>query len=157
MKKTLLVLSFLIFVSFQVAPTMGALVEVTVETNRPTYEFSEIPIVSVIAYNPNDYEVTLEYPTAYQADHIIDGTYVWSQGMVFAQVVTSVAIEPFGSWTWIQSRYSGEVLGLGWHSVVGTTYGITSAPVSFEVVPEPATVLLLGLGGLALLRRRKTT
>jgi len=34
-------------------------------------------------------------------------------------------------------------------------FGGPSEALSFEVVPEPATIALLGLGGLALLRRRK--
>jgi len=33
--------------------------------------------------------------------------------------------------------------------------GIASGTSNFEIVPEPATILLLGLGSLALLRIRK--
>ena len=104
----------------------------------------------------------------------MDNVYDWASDKVFLQVTTEVIIAAESSHTWdldhdweytSGSGTYGYDLSVGTHSVVGAVKPTFAAPpgnydyysqsVEFEVVPEPATLGLMLLGGLALLRRRR--
>ena len=145
----------------------AAEIELSVATDKPSYWVGEDITVSVMAYNPNDYEVGLSFPSGFQASYIMDDIYDWSSDKLFTQAFTYVTIGPesFHSWNlehdWeytYRSRTYGYDLSIGTHSVVGYLAGGYTGncqAVEFEVVPEPATLSLLALGGVVMLRRRR--
>jgi len=129
----------------------AAIVDVSTATNKVTYFLGEEVTVFVIAYNPNPEPVTLGFPTTLQASYLMDDVFNWSEHRQFVQIPTGARIEPYDSCTWNLSHDSHAMmiypLDVGFHSVVGEVVGYGhSAPVEFEVIPEPMSVLLLGIG-----------
>lgn len=144
----------------------ATVVDITVATDKPTYQLGEYVIVSVTAYNPNPQPVTLNFSST-QATYLMDDTFDWTYGKPFLLWNTQRTINPYESYTWIRPHGAEEMafypLGIGMHTVVGQIgagelgENNTTLPVQFEVVPEPATILLL-CGALPIIRvftRRK--
>lgn len=154
-KKILMLGAFLIFGGMVHAST----IDISAATNKPTYQLGEYVTISVTAYNPNPQPVTLYFSSSLQATYLIDNTFDWTQGKGFAQEPTQQTISPYGSYSW-NLIHDNEMaiypLGLGNHSVTGTVinYGTTS-PIEFEVVPEPATFLLLATGWAFIRHKRR--
>ena len=140
----------------------AAEIELTVATDKPSYSVGGDITISVSAYNPNNYEVTLEFFDSTQASYIMDDVYDWSSERGVFHCVTEVTIGAESSYTWdlehdweyaIGPATFGYDLSIGTHSVVGalqqiyglldTEYTYYSQPVEFEVVPEPASLLLI--------------
>ena len=137
--------------------TKATAVNISTITDKESYLLGEEVVVSVIAHNPNPNPVTLNFASSLQASYLMDGVYDWSEGKIFPQFPTSVTVYPYGSYTWELTHGPTEMetypLEIGAHTVVGEIVGYGySSMVQFEVIPEPATILLLGLGGLALVR-----
>ncbi len=167
MKKQAGFVGVLIIIVIQTYPAMGTLVEVSVTTDKPTYSLGEQVVVSITAFNPNDYEVTLLTGIP-MATYVMDNVYDWRDGRIFIMLLISEVLPPLETYTWelkhnnlIPPTHAGDPdyypLELGVHSVVGqvlTEPIIQSEPFEFIVVPEPATAILLALGSLALLRNR---
>ena len=87
---------------FTIAACVGAtIVDVSVATDKPTYSLGEIVIVSDTAYDPSSESVTLDFGSALQASYLIDGVFDWTEGKVFAHVLTQLTIDPYDSYTWI--------------------------------------------------------
>jgi len=88
------------------------------------------------------------------------GVFDWAENRHFAQVPSGRIIEPHDSYTWNLSHgYHAMTiypLCVGTHTVIGEVVGYgQAAPVEFKVVPEPATIILFGLGGLVFTQKRK--
>jgi hypothetical protein len=150
--------AILILLSFGM--TKATAVNVSTITDKETYLFGEQVVVSVTAYNPEPNPVTLGFATSLQASYLMDDVYDWTEGKYFIQFGGQLTIDPYGSYTWdlTHGYYEMELypLDVGTHTVRGEVveYGYSS-PVQFEVVPEPATILLLTLGSLLLTKRRR--
>ena len=80
------------------------------------------------------------------------------------EVAPSSAVDPADNTGWgeISRTYAaGDIVGLVGQSLMvelGCTLPVSGSATQFQsvtLVPEPATMLLLGLGGLALIRRKK--
>jgi len=124
-----------------ISPAAVCAIEVRTTTDKPSYLSLEPIEVTVTAINPNDFGVTLNFPSGYQAGYVMDGVFNWADGMFFIQMFTKVHIEAHGFHTWSfdhsWERYS---LDPGIHSVVGEVVGCgQSQPIIFEVIPRPAT------------------
>ncbi|MFC1739544.1 PEP-CTERM sorting domain-containing protein [Planctomycetota bacterium] len=80
---------------------------------------------------------------------------LYNGDVVFAHLVDPVT-SGVGSENTGWQQIAGNVSSMQakwWFTV--TPYGTASGSSTFEVVPEPTTIALLGMGGLVLLRRRK--
>ena len=78
-------------------------------------------------------------------------------GVYFAFTNGTIGLNVMGDWleasfTVNPGAAAGSFVDLNWG---GAILGMTPENMSIPVVPEPTTIALLGLGGLALLRRRK--
>jgi hypothetical protein len=144
----------------------SSIVDISVSTDKATYSLDEDVVVSITACNPNSEPVTLT-GGFYFASYIMDDVYDWVEGRSAPQVIQKLTIDPGDSITWDLTHGSYEMqeypLTLGKHMVVGEVLAIEligdgkSAPVEFDVVPEPATILLLTLGicGMRIVRHRQ--
>jgi hypothetical protein len=144
---------------FWPTPAQATLVDISATTNKPVYMLGEEVVVFVIAYNPNPEPITLGFTSSLVASYLMDGVFDWSEGKVFGQIPTGVRIEPYDSYTWNLSHDSHAMmiypLGIGTHTVIGEVVGYgQSAPGEFEVIPEPATLLLFALGLIGIPRKR---
>ena len=155
MRKTAQILTALIFVLCGM--TEATAVNISTITDKESYLLGEEVVVSIIAYNPEPNPVTLSFGSSLQASYLMDDVYDWSNGKIFLQALSQRTIDPCGSYTWnlIHGHYEMESypLDVGTHAIVGEVVGYGySSKVQLEVIPEPATIILLGLGGLALVR-----
>jgi hypothetical protein len=152
------ILAILILLLFGITKTTA--VNISTITDKDTYLLGEQVIVSVTAYNPDPNPLTLNFVTSLQASYLMDDVYDWTEGKFFTQFGGQLTIEPYGSYTWDLTHGNHEMelypLDVGTHTVRGEVVGYGySSQVQFEVVPEPATILLLTLGSLLLTRRRQ--
>jgi hypothetical protein len=145
-KKLLVILAMLVFANI----VSATVVDITVATDKTTYQLGEYVNVYVTAYNPTSQPVTLGFPTAFQATYLMDDTFNWAQGKNFAQSPTWRTIDPYGSYTWTRQHGADEMtlypLVIGSHTIRGEVeYQGTSSPVQFEVVPEPCTFVIFSI------------
>ncbi len=137
----------------------AAIVDISVETDKPVYQLGDDVVVSVIAINPTDEPIQLSFESTLQATYQTDDVFDWTEGKSFFQWVTYVDLPAFGLHRWDLTHGSEErelyPLDLGTHTVVGEVVGYgTSGSIQFEVIPEPATILSVVLGFM-IIRVRK--
>ena len=142
---------------FVMFASASATLEISVATDKPIYQLGETMQVSVSVYNPTSEAVTMyiSYPIA---SYLMDDTYFWHQNKVFpAWALPPITMQPGQIQTWQRDHSTQEnteyFLNLGNHSVKGIIYsdvtaGQYSDPVEFQVIPEPATIVLFCLGGI---------
>jgi len=140
--------------------TKAKAVNISTITDKESYSLGEEVVVSVIAYNPDPNPVTLNFATSLEASYLMDDVYDWTEGKFFIQFGRQLTIDPYGSYTWDLTHGHHEMelylLDVGTHTVRGEVVGYGySSTVQFQVIPEPATILLLTLGGLLLTSRRR--
>jgi Intracellular proteinase inhibitor len=131
------------------------IVEISVDTDKLTYLLDEEVVVSITAYNPNPDPVILYFGDALHASYLMDDVFDWSQGKVFAQVISNITINPYESKMWERVHGLEEMniypLSIGTHTVVGEVVGYgQSLPTEFDVVPEPSLILLMGMGSICI-------
>ena len=129
----------------------ATIVDVSVATDKPQYQFEEDVIVSVSAYNPTESPVTLTFGSDIQTSYWMDSIYDWEEGRSRLTVITYVKIAAYDSYTWQMTHAAYErtqyPLDLGAHTVVGEVLGYgLSDPVEFEVIPEPSTIIMISIG-----------
>jgi len=138
------------------------LVDISVATDKPTYQVGEEVKVYVRAYNPGLDSVTLTFGSNIQTSYWMDDIYDWQAGRDRLWVLTYATINPNTTHTWelIHGSYEMSVypLEIGTHSVVGIVgaYELSgngeSSPIEFEVIPEPASLIILTTGSLWIFR-----
>lgn len=152
----MLLLCFVFMQSAKLVATPN--LEITVDTDKDIYLLGEDMIVSVIALNLDDTPIQLGFPSTLQASYLFDGIFDWTQGKLFFDTPTTVTINANDTYTWNLAYGTEEKylypLAIGYHEVVGEIVGYgESNPVAFQVIPEPATFVILSVGWL-LLRKR---
>ena len=135
-------------------------INISTITDKGSYSLAEEVVVSVTAYNPDPNPVTLSFATSLEASYLMDDVYDWTEGKFFTQFGRQITIDPYDSYTWDLTHGYHEMelypLDVGTHTVRGEVVGYGySSTVQFQVIPEPATLLLLTLGGLLLTNRRR--
>jgi hypothetical protein len=135
------------------------LIEITVDTDKDVYNMGESVTVYVSAYNPGFETITLSFATSSQANYFMDGIFDYSSYIISVPRCTEVQIAGNDSYTWtlkhMKDLLSAYPLLQGTHSVVGQVVGYgESGPAQFEVIPEPATLILLALGSLLVQRKK---
>ena len=138
------------------AAAIASPVEIDTFLDMLVYEPFQQILVTIVATNPTDTQIGLSFTSSYQTGYMIDGVYDWADDKFFAQVFTSITIPAYGSYTRQFIHSSGDYfLTPGPHILDGYVVGYGNDSVEFTVIPEPATLALLALGGLGLLRRKR--
>ena len=111
-----------------------------VSTDRDTYYRGQPIRVSITAFNPDPYDVTLHFSSSMQAQYSMDGSFTYPQ-MAF-QMFTEQGIPAEGSYTWTYVHsWDHYDLAFGSHSAAGRVVGYSgwrsSSPPQFEVVRSP--------------------
>lgn len=164
MKEKSLFVGVLVLVVVQTYTAMGTPIEVSVITDKSVYSLGEDIGLSATAFNPNDYEISLDARAYYRID---DGYWLPAYIMI---IWPPISLQPLSSniWNFTYHSFPTEpgkinfypILEVGVHSVVGqaavdTEPYIQSVPVQFTVVPEPATIVFIFTGMLALAPSRR--
>ena len=134
-------------------PSNATIIEISTATDKAIYSLGEEIEVFITAYNPSDELITLYFSTSEQASYLMDNTYDWKDYHGEWLFATEQEIGPYSSYTWTLVHGEDELIdyapAAGNHNVIGEVIGYgQSTSIEFEVVPEPATVVLFGLGGL---------
>jgi hypothetical protein len=124
------------------------------------WSLSDSFTLDIIGHNPN-WDQTGTFKVQLRQT---DDTILWDSGdLNVDNTVVGASYTGTGhifNWTFDASAFSGagvlegEQLNIRIASVTNTTY-IDDVSLSFDTVPEPSTTALLGLGGLALILRRR--
>ena len=125
-----------IFVLGAATPARALPVEITSWTDRDTYVPGQTIRVSVDAYNPNPYDVTLNFGSTLQSKYIMDGWYEYPQ-MGFC-VLTEAVVPAQGSYTWEYCHAWWDYdLSLGFHTISGEVVGYGESAMSYFQVAPP--------------------
>jgi len=166
-EKITLVLMVVILLFGLPKTTMSNIIEVSVETDKTIYQLGEEVMVSITAHNPNDQDLILTLGVDIQATYIMDDIYNWAEGRTTLPAYFTYTLTPYNSITWELTHGPSEMqdysLNIGLHSVVGEVLAVElvgddarfSEPVTFEVIPEPISILLMTSGLLGIWFRRK--
>lgn len=147
---------------FSAMATTHASLEISVATDKSVYQVGEAVTISVTAYNSSETEtLNLSFGTAKQATYLLDSIFDLSSIMQYAQIPSGVHVDPLASYTWTFTHADNAAIAYpltsGTHSVIGEIVGYgQSDSVEFEVVPEPITFSLLGIGFLLLCRNKNS-
>ena len=114
------------FVDRGVPPSPPPRSRITVEVlaDRDTYGPEDPIEIRVVAHNPGEEEVTLEFRSSLQANYMIDWIYNWAADKAFTDALTQVTI-PAGEaheWTFTHTPEDARLLA-GEHTIVGEVVG----------------------------------
>ena len=127
-------LASLIFVSLSNCALGQIIVEV--KTDRSVYSFGDTVKITILAYNPNNYSVNLNFTSSCQASYSIDN-FDFKYHMVCALVLTNRTIPAGGTITWDSFKYpilNHTPLSPGSHWVIGEVIGYgKSLPLQISV------------------------
>ena len=122
--------------------------EVSVSTDKESYEQGEPVRIKVTARNASEQPVTLHFPSLHYVDYQIDEEYLWSSGKFFLPIPTSFTLPPGVevSWVFVHRAREYELLP-GDHTIVGIVVGYgRSEPVTVHVnEEEPGQMTIQGL------------
>ncbi len=111
---------------------------IEVLTDKEYYHFGENVQITVKATNTTERDLTLTFPSSYQADYSIDARYLWSWNKGFWQAFTGVEIPAGESHSWEFVHTSADyALAPGEHSITGMVVGYGhSQPLTIVVGPR---------------------
>lgn len=110
---------------------VSAQIEVTVATDKSTYQYGDSVEIFVVAYNPTSEPITLSWPDHCQFDYLIDG----EPHITCIQVPSELTIESqsYHTWEWTDT----EPLETGEHEIVGLVVNYGEPDTTYIYVQNP--------------------
>lgn len=140
MKKLVTLTLLTLFLTIPVAYPLGPgweekPIHIQLLTDKEYYNFGEDVNIEVQAVNTTNTDITLHFPSSYQADYCIDANYLWSRDKGFTQAFTSVEIPVGESYSWYFVHTADDyLLSPGKHVITGMIVGYGhSKPVAIAV------------------------
>ena len=166
---------FIIIVIVILSPSAQASLNISAFTNKSVYELGETVNITITVFNSGSTAETLfgggfytndggEDGSGGTTDYIMDDNYIWSDWHKIdtggSGLMWMKDFQPGQTDTWVMSHGTQHMqdypLNVGSHSIVGKAgFDLYSNPISFEVIPEPATITLLTIGAFLAGRRRR--
>jgi hypothetical protein len=146
-------------------------IEYYVQTNKSVYNLGENVEMLYRITNLKSENITFGFPHSPEYQFWIekDDDQIWAAIRFRTQIPTAFTLLPGESkefplvppLIWNMHDSGNNMVGLGSYNVIGGLYGssgqydYTKVAVSIEIVPEPITLILFGMGFVKILRRKK--
>lgn len=142
-----------------ITATTNAALQISIATDKSIYQIGETIGISITVFNSGTTFETL-YGGFYFTTYIMDGVYDWADRSG-PQVVIHTTFLPGETKRWEMAHgfyeWQAYPLAVGTHSIVGGAgFTLLSEPVEFQVIPEPVTLLLFGVGVVLFIRKRQS-
>ncbi len=141
----------------------GGSLEVAIETDKTIYQLGETVHVIHTIINPfdvpiNNVEFTQE--PGFSLLVMLEGIRIWSSNNIALTVIWTRTFEPGEilklNYAWDMTDYYGNAVLPGEYELIGAIHGEgRNVSTNITIVPEPASLSLLVLGGLGFLRSKR--
>lgn len=112
-----------------------------ITTDKAIYNQTDNIVIKVRAKNNSSQNATLNFPSSYQSDYIIDGIFRLSAGQVFAQALSSITIAPLETKEWsFTHSWRKYILAAGTHIIKGELVGYGSSTATITIAATTSQI-----------------